>query len=165
MAENTENAEKAGVRVKVRIYGQDYTIAGDRDEETIRTIAAYVDDSMREIGRHFSTNTQGSLAVLTAINMAEELFDARAELEAQTQTRAQLEKDVEHYMQLWEEAKKSFQQHKEATDKMTEEKKEMEERYKLLQDKCSEFENSFFDLQMENIRLKNEMDKRRRSDE
>ncbi len=162
MAENTENAE---VRVKVRIYGQDYTIAGDRDEETIRTIAAYVDDSMREIGRHFSTNTQGSLAVLTAINMAEELFDARAELEAQTQTRAQLEKDVEHYMQLWEEAKKSFQQHKEATDKMTEEKKEMEERYKLLQDKCSEFENSFFDLQMENIRLKNEMDKRRRSDE
>ncbi len=32
-------------------------------------------------------------------------------------------------------------------------------RMKELRDKCSEYENSFFDLQMENIKLKNELDK------
>ena len=34
-------------RVKVRIYGQDYIISGERDEETIREIADYVDSSIR----------------------------------------------------------------------------------------------------------------------
>ena len=36
-------------RVKVRIYGQDYIISGERDEETIREIAASVDSSIREV--------------------------------------------------------------------------------------------------------------------
>ena len=40
--------ENMGTKVKVRIYGQDYTIAGDREEETIKEIAAYVDEKMRE---------------------------------------------------------------------------------------------------------------------
>ena len=38
-------------RVKVRIYGQDYIISGERDEETIREIAAFVDSSIREARR------------------------------------------------------------------------------------------------------------------
>ena len=62
--------DEAGARVKVRIYGQDYTIAGDRDEETIREIASYVDGKMREVGRNYASNAQGSLAVLAAINVA-----------------------------------------------------------------------------------------------
>lgn len=35
-------------KVGVRIYGQDYTISGERDEQTIVEIAAYVDAKMRE---------------------------------------------------------------------------------------------------------------------
>lgn len=160
-----ENKDMMDTRVKVRIYGQDYTIAGDRDEETIREIAAYVDGKMKEIGRNFATNAQGSLAVLAAINVTDEFFSVRqqvAELEA---AKEQLEKDVKHYLDMWEEAKKSFTQYKEAAARNSEEKKEAEERYRQLQDKCSEFENSFFDIQMENIRLKNELDKYRRTNE
>lgn len=157
--------ENMGTRVKVRIYGQDYTIAGDRDEETIKEIAAYVDEKMREIGRNFATNAQGSLAVLAAINMADELFSARGQIDELTAAKAQMEKDSKHYMDMWDEAKKSFQQYKESAARMSEEKKEAEERYSQLQDKCSEFENSFFDLQMENIRLKSELDKYRRTNE
>ena len=64
--------DEAETRVKVRIYGQDYTIAGDRDEETIRRIADYVDEKMREVGRNFATNAQGSMAVLASVNIADE---------------------------------------------------------------------------------------------
>lgn len=152
-------------RVKVRIYGQDYTIAGDRDEETIREIAGYVDEKMREVGRNFATNAQGSLAVLAAINIADEYFSAKEQIAELTDSREQLEKDAQHYLKMWDEAKKSFLQYKESAAKTNEEKKEAEERYRQLQDKCSEFESSFFDLQMENIRLKSELDKYRRTDE
>ena len=66
-------------KVKVRIYGQEYTISGERDEETIIEIADYVDDKMREISRFFSSNIPGSLAVLASINIADELFSIREE--------------------------------------------------------------------------------------
>lgn len=157
--------ENMGTRVKVRIYGQDYTIAGDRDEETIKAIAACVDEKMREIGRNFATNAQGSLAVLAAINVADELFGAREEIAELTAAKEQMEKDAKHYMDMWDEAKKSFLQYKENAARSSEEKKEAEERYRQLQDKCSDVENSFFDLQMENVKLKQELERYRRMNE
>ncbi len=157
--------ENMGTKVKVRIYGQDYTIAGDRDEETIKAIAAYVDEKMREIGRNFATNAQGSLAVLAAINVADAYFSAKEEIAELTAAKEQMEKDAKHYMDMWDEAKKSFLQYKESAARSSEEKKEAEERYRQLQEKCSEFENSFFDIQMENIKLKQELDRYRRTNE
>ena len=120
---------------------------------------------MREIGKNFSQTAQGSLAVLAAINVADEYFTAKEQIDQLTEAKEQLEKDVQHYLKMWDEAKKSFTQYKESAAKNGEEKKEMEERFRQLQEKCSEFENSFFDLQMENIRLKSELDKYRRMDE
>ena len=157
--------ENMGTKVKVRIYGQDYTIAGDRDEETIKAIAAYVDEKMREVGRNFATNAQGSLAVLAAINVADAYFSAKEEIAELTAAKEQMEKDAKHYMDMWDEAKKSFLQYRESAARSSEEKKEAEERYRQLQEKCSEFENSFFDIQMENIKLKQELDRYRRANE
>ena len=138
-------------KVKVRIYGQEYTISGERDEETIVEIADYVDGKMREISRFFSSNIPGSLAVLAAINIADELFEAREETEKVKEEKAQLEKDAENYLKMWDEAKKSFAQYKEGANRAGEEKKTLE--------RCSEFESSYFDVQMENIRLKDQLDK------
>ena len=45
------------------------------------------------------------------------------------------------------------------------EKQRCEEKYRQLEEKCSEFESSFFDIQMENIRLKSELEKSRKNDE
>ena len=157
--------ENMGNRVKVRIYGQDYTIAGDREEETIKAIAAYVDEKMREVGKNFATNAQGSLAVLAAINVADEYFSAREQIEELTASKAQMEKDAEHYLKMWDEAKKSFLQYKESAARLSEEKREAEERYQQLHEKCKEFEASFFDIQMENIRLNQELDRYRRAGE
>jgi len=152
-------------KVKVRIYGQEYTIAGEKDEETIRKIASHVNEKMRQLGRSFSNNGQGTLAVLTAINIAEEYFGALETIEELKESKVQLEKENEHYLNMWDEAKKSFAQYKESAAKAAEDKKESEDKYNELSARCSEFENSFFDLQMENLQLKNELEKYRKSDE
>lgn len=152
-------------KVKVRIYGQEYTIAGEKDEETIRNIAAHVNDKMRELGRSFSNNGQGTLAVLTAINIAEEYFAAQEAIAELKAAKEQLAKETEHYLKMWDEAKKSFALYKENAAKAAEDKKESEDKYRELEARCSEFENSFFDLQMENMQLKNELEKYRRSAE
>ena len=148
-------------KVKVRIYGQEYTIAGEKDEETIRKIAGHVDEKMRQLGRSFSNNGQGALAVLTAINIAEEYFGTLEAIDELKESKVQLEKETEHYLKMWDEAKKSFTLYKENA----EEKKAEEDRYSELEKRCSEFESSFFDLQMENLQLKNELEKYRKSDE
>ena len=146
-------------KVKVRIYEQAYTISSERDEETIVEIADYVDGKMREISRFFSSNIPGSLAVLAAINIADELFEAREETEKVKEEKAQLEKDAENYLKMWDEAKKSFAQYKEGANRAGEEKKTLEEKCRQLEERCSEFESSYFDVQMENIRLKDQLDK------
>ena len=146
-------------KVKVRIYGQEYTISGERDEETIVEIADYVDGKMRESSRFFSSNIPGSLAVLAAINIADELFEAREETEKVKEEKAQLEKDAENYLKMWDEAKKSFAQYKEGANRAGEEKKTLEEKCRQLEERCSEFESSYVDVQMENIRLKDQLDK------
>ena len=150
-------------RVKVRIYGQDYIISGERDEKTISQIAAYVDSRIREVSKYFSGNVQGSLAVLAAVNITDELFETREKIAELTEAKQQVEKDAQHYLKMWDEAKKSFMQYKEEAAKSADERKESEEKYRRLEAKCSEFENSYFDLQMENVQLKNELEKLQRN--
>ncbi len=152
-------------KVNVRIYGQEYTIAGEKDEETIRKIAAHVNDKMRELGRSFSLNGQGTLAVLTAINITDEYFDAMAQMEELKQANEKLKEEMEHYLKMWEEAKQNFAQYKENAAKASAEKKAGEEKYKELEARCSEYENSYFDLQMENMRLKRELEEYKELDE
>ncbi len=150
-------------RVCVKIYGQDYTISGERDEKNIIEIAAYVDEKMREIAKFFSGGPQGSLAVLAAVNIADEFFETQAKVSELEEKVTQMEKEAKHYMKMWDEAKKSFMQYKEEAAKSAEERKQSEERYRKLEDKANEFENSYFDLQMENVRLKNELEKLQRN--
>ena len=152
-------------KVKVRIYGQEYTIAGERDADAIREIADHVNEKMRELSRSFSTNGQGNLAVLTAINIADEYYEAKAETGRLKEANERLRRDTEHYLRMWEDAKKTFSQYKESAAKAQEEKKVIEERYKELEARCSEFENSLFDLQMENLQLKSQLEKVKKTDE
>ena len=138
-------------KVTVKIYGQEYTIAGDKSEEEITRIAEYVDNKMRLISRACGDAMQGNISILSAINIAEEYFEALREVELLRTAKQQMENDSKYYLKMWEDAKKNFAQYKD--------KQESDERFKELQSKCTEFENSFFDLQMENIQLKSELEK------
>ncbi|HKM28200.1 MAG TPA: hypothetical protein VJY37_00795, partial [Anaerovoracaceae bacterium] len=73
--------------------------------------------------------------------------------------KGQKENDSQYYLNMWEEAKKNFIQYKENVLEMKKQKEESDEKYKSLEAKCKEYENSFFELQMENIRLKSQLEK------
>ncbi|MCI9475155.1 cell division protein ZapA [Anaerovoracaceae bacterium 41-7] len=146
-------------KVTVKIYGQEYTIAGDKSEEEITRIAEYVDNKMRLISRACGDAMQGNISILSAINIAEEYFEALREVELLRTAKQQMENDSKYYLKMWEDAKKNFAQYKDNMAEMKNQKQESDERFKELQSKCTEFENSFFDLQMENIQLKSELEK------
>ena len=60
---------------------------------------------------------------------------------------------------MWEDAKQNYVKYQESMKNMESIQKEESSKIEQLQAKCSEYENAFFDLQMENIRLKSELEK------
>ena len=67
-----------GNQVQIYIFGQDYSVKAPADPEYIQQIAEYVDGKMRDVQSGF-TSTQSStrIAILAAMNIADELFNAR----------------------------------------------------------------------------------------
>ncbi len=58
----------------VQIFGQEYKIRGFEDKSYVQRVAGYVDERMRELSKASSSLSQERLAVLTALNIADELF-------------------------------------------------------------------------------------------
>jgi cell division protein ZapA len=198
-------------RVSVKIYGQEYTITGDKEQDYMARVAAYVDEKMKQLSGVLPNGSVSELASLAAVNITDELFtNERSVIEVKNRNE-QLENDTHHYISLWEEAKKSFLQYKDEaqalrgerddlqerfekaaneTERMTnlvraiedrvnalEEEKEgrlaemsaveterdgLSERIREAESKNREVESGFFDLQMENIQLKGELERYRR---
>jgi len=65
--------------VKVTIFGSEYAIRGDTDAEYIRRVAQYVDTKMKEVDESTSVKSSLKVAILAALNIADELFRERAE--------------------------------------------------------------------------------------
>ncbi len=174
-------------KVSVKIYGQEYVISGEKDREHIVKVAAYVDNQMHEIANAAISCPVNDLAVLSAVNIADESFDCKEEVAELKKLNVQLEKDAQHYVQLWDEAKKNFHQYKEETQGMMEQNERMrkeltdkdremrdikaasekaaekllensEKEMEELQEKCRELENTIFELQMENLQLKKDLE-------
>ena len=69
--------EEKGV-VNVDIFGSPYTIKkGSEDSDYIERVAAYVDQKMREINEKLPVASVAKVAVLTSLNLADELFKER----------------------------------------------------------------------------------------
>lgn len=186
-------------KVTVKIFGQEYIIVGAKSREHILKVADYVDSKMEEMSKSLGNASLSSVAVLSALNVADEYFSALDKFGYLEKENSQFDKEIKHYEELWEESKKNHIRMKEEVKKAEEEKqmlktmleqriaelektvaesnvekqkteekiakmeneisenageelKEMEARYKDL-------ESSFFDIQMENIQLKGELDR------
>jgi cell division protein ZapA len=67
----------AGRVVPVDIYGQHYPIRSGLDPAYVARLAAYVDEKMRAASDSTPTGDSVRLAVLAALNIADELFRCR----------------------------------------------------------------------------------------
>lgn len=180
-------------KVNVKIYGQDYVLSGDKSRDHIMKVADYVNTKMYEITSESQVIALSSLGVLAAVNVSDDYFDALEEANNLKRQNVQLEKDNSHYIELWEEAKKSIIENKEDAQIVMDQKKELqttieeqaEEIRQLREDikdseakgamasqnilqelekKARDLENSFFDVQMENIQLKSELERLRKDE-
>lgn len=70
-------------RVKVEIYDQPYTIAGELEPAYVEKLAEMVDAKMREVARATGTVDSVRVAVLAALAIADELEATRAGREGQ----------------------------------------------------------------------------------
>jgi cell division protein ZapA len=64
-------------QIRVNIFGADYSLMSDNDEAFVKEIARYIDDKMREIDKNQTVKSSSRIAVLAALNIAEELFQER----------------------------------------------------------------------------------------
>ena len=186
-------------RVSVKIFGQSYTIVGSKAEQEIREIAEYVDKKMQEINSVAPDMPRQMMAVLSAVNLADEYFTTLAELNKVSEKLQKVEGSIADYEKLWNEAKQShvnsqntiselenknkivkdmLEERIEELEKTIAQKDEkirsVEEFSKKLQGdlkevssdlvsemeaKYKDLESSFFDIQMENIQLKGELER------
>ena len=68
---------------QVDIFGQSYTLRSDDDSAYIQELASFVDGRMREIADSSSTVDSLKVAILAALNVADELHQLRREAEKQ----------------------------------------------------------------------------------
>jgi cell division protein ZapA len=60
--------------VTVTIFGQEYTLRGDADAEYVQKVARFVDERMQDVARSSSAASTAKVAILAAVNIADELF-------------------------------------------------------------------------------------------
>ena len=67
--------------IKVVIYNQTYTLRSDHDPAYVQELADYVNERMGEIARATMTVDSLRVAILAALQIADELHQARKETE------------------------------------------------------------------------------------
>jgi cell division protein ZapA len=65
--------------VHVEIHGQRYAVRSDLDPEYIAQLALYFDEKMRLASTEIQSGDSLCVAVIAALNVADELFRARAD--------------------------------------------------------------------------------------
>lgn len=60
---------------KIQIYGKTYSLKSSSDQMNMEEVAAYVDAKMRELAAALSKTSSADLAVLAALNIAQELIE------------------------------------------------------------------------------------------
>lgn len=68
-----DESKKRINKVTVEIFNEEYIVKGDENPEYIQMLASYIDRRMKMIQQRNPNLTNTKIAVLTAINLADEL--------------------------------------------------------------------------------------------
>jgi len=66
--------------IRVSIFGRDYSVKGGPDDEYVKMLANHVDSVMREIAEKTGTLSSARVAILAALNIADEMYKDRQRL-------------------------------------------------------------------------------------
>lgn len=201
-------------KVTVKIQGSEYQMTGDKPVEKMKQIADYVDSEMSTIAEANSRLSISAISILTALNIADLLFECseenqeiakeleelqanaetginseaakeleekialkdkeieelKAGVESKNSELEELQKRMAELMEIVEEKKKEIlelqnpevcqemnvdDRIKELEEKLADANKKVETAEKI----ASEFQNTAYELQLENTELKNKLDK------
>ena len=82
----------SGQKVTVEIFGSSYTLKSSGDPEILKEVAQFVDSKMKDIESRTSVASSEKIAILAALNIAEEYFSNKREIEG-------IESDIEEGIQ------------------------------------------------------------------
>lgn len=60
--------------VEIKVFGQTYTVKSDAEEGHIQEVARYVNDKMNEVLKKTRSVSTLNVAILTALNLADDLL-------------------------------------------------------------------------------------------
>jgi len=63
----------------VQVAGQRYTLKTDNDDRLVKSLVAYVEGKFRDVQKASRSPDTQAVAILTALQVAEELFQTRQE--------------------------------------------------------------------------------------
>ncbi len=73
----------AQATVAVDIFGTTYQVRGEHDPQHLRQVASFLDQKMREVADQVATIDGSKIAILAALNIADELFQKHLGREAE----------------------------------------------------------------------------------
>jgi cell division protein ZapA len=68
---------------QVQIFGSVYSVRGHEEDGHLQRLAELVDRKMREVARHVKTGDTARVAILAALNLADELYKAQDQQEGE----------------------------------------------------------------------------------
>ena len=89
---------KTTTATEVEIFGSVYHVRGEKNPEYLHSLAEMVDRKMREIGQHVSTVDTSKIAILAALNLADELVQCRTEQEGEAWNKSSFDA---HWMNIY----------------------------------------------------------------
>lgn len=103
--------------IEIEIFGQKYKIRvkGEEDEKYIGHLTSYVDQKMREIAVKSKSSDALKIAVLAALNIADEHFLSQKKLDQLNEVIGQMESEIESLEVNLFKNEKTYNQFKEAT--------------------------------------------------
>ena len=83
--------------IEIEIYNQKYKIRvkGEEDEKYISHLTSYIDQKMREVAVKSKTAYRLKVAVLAALNIADELFLSQKKFDSLVEVIGHMENEIE----------------------------------------------------------------------
>lgn len=69
--------ESQKTRVCVNIYGEEFSLRSDGNEDYVREVAGYLDRTMRDVAEKTANKSPSKIAILAALNIIDDLLSER----------------------------------------------------------------------------------------